>query len=236
MLPEICARARRFRLPGPSHAWPPSPHGSGSPESMVASFGGRLFAAVARLTPYYLPDEYIYPSLARSLAEQRPAADPRRGVHFPALLDPIVTAPVWLVTNDPVTAFRLTQGIHAVFFSLAAIPAYLLCRRLGLATVARPRSSRRSLSQCRTASTPRRCSPTRSRIRSCCRRSTPEFASSRSRRLRAQLAFAVFSCARQSSRASSTSSSRLQSSARSRRRPLPPRAGRASPLALARRC
>ena len=99
---------------------------------MLASFGGRLFAAVARLTPYYLPDEYIYPSLARSLAEHgRPLI---RGVvvHFPALLDPIVTAPVWLVTDDPMTAFRLTQGIHAVLFSLAAIPAYLLCRRLDL--------------------------------------------------------------------------------------------------------
>jgi len=100
---------------------------------VVASFGGRLFAAVARLTPYYLPDEYIYPSLARSLGEHGRPLIRGVGVHFPALLDPIVTAPVWLVTNDPVTAFRLTQGIHAVFFSLAAIPAYLLCRRLGLA-------------------------------------------------------------------------------------------------------
>jgi len=33
---------------------------------MLASFGGRLLAAVGRLTPYYLPDEYIYSSLARS--------------------------------------------------------------------------------------------------------------------------------------------------------------------------
>ena len=101
---------------------------------VVASFGGRLFAAVARLTPYYLPDEYIYPSLARSLAESGRPLIRGAGVHFPALLDPIVTAPVWLVTNDPVTAFRLTQGIHAVLFSLAAIPAYLLCRRLGLSS------------------------------------------------------------------------------------------------------
>ena len=100
---------------------------------MVASFGGRLFAAVARLTPYYLPDEYIYPSLARSLAESGRPLIRGASVHFPALLEPIVTAPVWLVTNDPVTAFRLTQGIHAVLFSLAAVPAYLLCRRLGLA-------------------------------------------------------------------------------------------------------
>jgi hypothetical protein len=100
---------------------------------VVASIGGRFFAAVARLAPYYLPDEYIYPSLARSLAEHGRPLIRGAGVHFPALLDPIVTAPVWLVTNDPVTAFRLTQGIHAVLFSLAAIPAYLLCRRLGLA-------------------------------------------------------------------------------------------------------
>jgi hypothetical protein len=99
---------------------------------VVASFGGRLLAAASRLTPYYLPDEYIYPSLARSLAEHgRPLI---RGVevHFPALLDPVVTAPIWLVTNDPLTAFRLTQGLHAIFFSLAAIPAYLICRRLTL--------------------------------------------------------------------------------------------------------
>jgi hypothetical protein len=100
---------------------------------MLASFGGRLLAAAGRLTPYYLPDEYIYPSLARSLAEHGRPLIRGVGVHFPALLDPILTAPVWLVTNDPTAAYRLTQGLHAVFFSLAAIPAYLLCRRLDLA-------------------------------------------------------------------------------------------------------
>ena len=99
---------------------------------MLASFGGRLLAAAGRLAPYYLPDEYIYPSLARSLAEHGRLLIRGAGVHFPALLDPIVTAPVWLVTDDPVTAFRLTQGLHALFISLAAIPAYLLCRRLAL--------------------------------------------------------------------------------------------------------
>jgi hypothetical protein len=99
---------------------------------VLASFGGRLLAAAARLTPYYLPDEYIYPSLARSLAEHGQPLIRGVGVQFPALLEPIVTAPVWLVTDDPLTAFRLTQGLHAIFFSLAAIPAYLLCRRLEL--------------------------------------------------------------------------------------------------------
>jgi hypothetical protein len=99
---------------------------------VITSFGGRLLAAAGRLTPYYLPDEYIYPSIARSLAEHGRPLIRGAEVHFPALLDPIVTAPIWLFTNDPLTAFRATQGLHAVFFSLAAIPAYLICRRLDL--------------------------------------------------------------------------------------------------------
>ena len=50
---------------------------------MLASFGGRLWAAAGRPTPDYLPDEYIYPTLARSFAEHgRPLI--RGGTaHFP---------------------------------------------------------------------------------------------------------------------------------------------------------
>ena len=99
---------------------------------VAASFGGRLIAALGRPAPYYLPDEYIYPSLARSLAEHGRPLIRGAGAHFPALLEPLVTAPVWLVTSNPVTAFHLTQALHVVFISLAAIPAYLLCRRLEL--------------------------------------------------------------------------------------------------------
>jgi len=99
---------------------------------MAASFGGRLIAAAGRVAPYYLPDEYIYPSLARSFAEHGRPLIRGAGVHFPALLEPLVTSPVWLVTSDPVTAYRLTQGLHAVFVSLAVIPAYLLCKKLAL--------------------------------------------------------------------------------------------------------
>src|ERR671936_887395 len=82
---------------------------------MAASFGGRLIA-----------------SLARSLAEHGRPLIRGAGAHFPALLEPLVTAPVWLATTNPVTAFHLTQALHAAFISLAAIPAYLLCRRLEL--------------------------------------------------------------------------------------------------------
>jgi len=99
-----------------------------------ASFLARLIAAAGRPVPHYLPDEYIYPSLARSFAEQGRPLIRGVGVHFPALLDPLVTAPVWLFTSDPVSAYERTQVLHAAFVSLAAIPAFLLCRRLGLAT------------------------------------------------------------------------------------------------------
>ena len=99
---------------------------------MAASFGGRLIAAAGRVAPYYLPDEYIYPSLARSFAEHGRPLIRGTGVHFPALLEPILTSPVWLVTDNPVAAYRLTQGLHAIFISLAVIPAYLLCKKLAL--------------------------------------------------------------------------------------------------------
>jgi hypothetical protein len=100
---------------------------------VVASFFGRLIAAAGRPVPHYLPDEYIYPSLARSFAEHGRPMIRGVGVHFPALLDPLVTAPVWLVTSDPVRAYAITQGLHAAFVSVAAVPAYLLCKRLSLA-------------------------------------------------------------------------------------------------------
>jgi hypothetical protein len=97
-----------------------------------ASLGGRLIAAAGRIVPYYLPDEYIYPSLARSFAEHGRPMIRGVGVHFPALLEPLVTAPIWLITKDPHTAWRLTQGLHAFVVSLAALPAYLLARKVGL--------------------------------------------------------------------------------------------------------
>src|SRR5207237_9785332 len=47
------------------------------------------------------------------------------------LATPVPSA-VWLGTGNPVTAFPVTQALHAAFVSIAAIPAYLLCRRLVL--------------------------------------------------------------------------------------------------------
>jgi hypothetical protein len=95
------------------------------------SFVLRLASALAHATPLYFPDEYIYGTIARSIATTgRPTV---RGVpaHFPALLEPILAAPFWL-THDAELAYRLTQGMNALAMSLAAIPVFLLCRRIGL--------------------------------------------------------------------------------------------------------
>jgi hypothetical protein len=95
------------------------------------SFALRLAAALAHATPLYFPDEYIYGAISRSIATTgKPEV---RGVpaHFPALLEPLLAAPFWLTHNAEI-AYRLTQGMNALAMSLAAIPVFLLCRRLGL--------------------------------------------------------------------------------------------------------
>jgi hypothetical protein len=98
-----------------------------------ASFLIRFVVALAHATPLYFPDEYIYATLARSLAEHGRPLIRSSPAHFPALLEPLAAAPFWLF-HDPVLAYRLTQAENALVMSLAAIPIYLLSRRLGLGT------------------------------------------------------------------------------------------------------
>ncbi|MFN2469367.1 MAG: hypothetical protein ABR521_14710, partial [Gaiellaceae bacterium] len=95
------------------------------------SFAVRLVLAWARATPVYFPDEYIYTAIGRSLAEGGAPAVRDAGLHFPALLQPLLTAPAWLV-QDPALSFRLVQGLGALAMSLAAVPVYLLARRIGI--------------------------------------------------------------------------------------------------------
>ena len=96
-----------------------------------ASFLARFLGALAHATPLYFPDEYIYASISRSLAEHGRPLIRTAPAHFPALLEPLVAAPFWLF-HDPALAYRLTQAENALVMSLAAIPMYLLSRRIGL--------------------------------------------------------------------------------------------------------
>lgn len=98
---------------------------------VALSFLARLLVGRARVTPAYFQDEYLYAELARSLIEYgRPLV---RGAdsEFPALLQPILTAPAWLL-GDVADAYHLAQAVGALSMSLAAIPVFVLARRLGL--------------------------------------------------------------------------------------------------------
>jgi hypothetical protein len=97
---------------------------------VALSFAVRLVTGWLRATPNYFSDEYLYAELGRSLLESgRPLI---RGVDvtFPALLQPLLTAPAWLA-DDVWVSYRLIQGLGALAMSLAAVPAFLFARRLG---------------------------------------------------------------------------------------------------------
>ena len=100
---------------------------------VATSFGVRTALAWLRATPTFFADEYIYAELARSLAESGRPLIRGAAASFPALLQPILTAPAWLV-DDVETSFRLVQTIGTLLMSLAAIPVFLLARRLGIAS------------------------------------------------------------------------------------------------------
>ena len=98
---------------------------------VAASFFLRIALVFGRELQRYLPDEYLYGQLARSLAEGRGARVLGEPVALPTLLQPILTAPAWLF-GDPELAFRLTQGANAAAMSLGAVVVFLLARELGV--------------------------------------------------------------------------------------------------------
>ena len=98
---------------------------------VIGSVVVRVLAAWLVATPTYFPDEYVYAEIGRSLAETgRPLVE-GAAASFPALLQPLLTAPAWLV-DDVQIAYRLVQLMGAVAMSLAAIPAFLLAREVGI--------------------------------------------------------------------------------------------------------
>lgn len=96
-----------------------------------ASAAVRFALALERSAHRYLPDEFLYGQLARSLAEGDGFRVLGQPTLLPSVLQPVLSAPAWL-TGDPELAFRLTQALNACAMSLAAVPAYLLARHIGL--------------------------------------------------------------------------------------------------------
>jgi hypothetical protein len=98
---------------------------------VAVSFVVRTIAGWLRAGPVYFPDEYIYSELGRSIAEHGRPLVRGAAAHFPAVLQPLLTAPAWLA-GDVETSFRFVQLEGALAMSLAAVPVYLLARRLAL--------------------------------------------------------------------------------------------------------
>lgn len=96
-----------------------------------ASLVVRTLVARLRAAPALFPDEYTYAAIGRSIAASGRPLIRGTSPHFPALLEPILTAPAWLV-GDVNVSFRIVQAIGALAMSLAAVPVYLLARHLRL--------------------------------------------------------------------------------------------------------
>ncbi|MDX6455553.1 MAG: hypothetical protein QOD48_1660, partial [Gaiellaceae bacterium] len=98
--------------------------------ALMIAFGVRVALAWFHLTPLYFPDEYLYTALGRSFAALHGPSVRGASAHFPALLQPLLTGLAWRIGSVE-SAFRAVQVIESAAFTLAALPAYLLARRIG---------------------------------------------------------------------------------------------------------
>jgi hypothetical protein len=98
---------------------------------VLSSVAYRLLTAMPIAGPWIVPDELVYADLARSFGTTGHFAI--RGEPFSAWsfgpLYPILIAPIFRFA-DPTTAYVLVKTANSLLFSLAAVPAYLLARRV----------------------------------------------------------------------------------------------------------
>ena len=97
---------------------------------VIGSFVLRAWLARDMLGPFIMVDELIYSELARSLA----AGDGFQVRDVPAsgfsLVYPILISPAYALFDALPDAYAAVKTLNALFMSLAAVPAYLLARRV----------------------------------------------------------------------------------------------------------
>jgi hypothetical protein len=98
---------------------------------VLASTLLRGLAGAVKESPVYFQDEYLYAELSRTLADSGEPLVRGSEAHFPALLQPILTAPAWFL-DDVGDSYAAVKWIGALAMSVAAVPTFLLARRLGL--------------------------------------------------------------------------------------------------------
>jgi hypothetical protein len=96
---------------------------------VVCSALFRILLARRMVAPWIMVDELIYSELAKSLAAH--GSYLIRGVpaHGFGFLYPVLIAPAFRIASVP-TAYGAAKAIDSVVMSLAAVPAYLLARRV----------------------------------------------------------------------------------------------------------
>jgi hypothetical protein len=92
----------------------------------------RLVVGLQTGMPWLVPDELVYTDLARSFAKSGHFAV--LGAPFSTLsygpLYPVLVAPFYRFTGSATEAYALVKVFNAVLISTAAVPAYLLARRV----------------------------------------------------------------------------------------------------------
>jgi hypothetical protein len=97
---------------------------------VVVSAAIRIALARQIVVPWIMVDELIYSELAKSFAAH--GTFDVRGVpsHGYGFVYPVLIAPAWRLFSSVPTAYAAAKAIDSVVMSLAAVPAYLLGRRL----------------------------------------------------------------------------------------------------------
>ena len=97
---------------------------------VVASAGLRIWLVSGMVAPFVFVDEAIYTELARSLADSGSYAVREMPVSGYSLLYPVLIAPAYGLFDGLVDAYSAAKVTNAIVMSLAAVPAYLLGRRV----------------------------------------------------------------------------------------------------------
>ena len=97
---------------------------------ILVSFLVRASLARGIVAPFIMVDELVYSELAKSVADQ--GSFLVRGVHSAgySLVYPLLISPAYALFDNLTHAYAAVKTINALVMSLAAVPAYLLARRV----------------------------------------------------------------------------------------------------------
>ena len=97
---------------------------------VVVSVLGRLWLVHKMPGPYIFVDELIYSELAKSLVDTGSFAIRGVPVHGYSILYPALIAPAYWLFDALPNAYAAAKATNAIAMSLAAVPAWLLARRV----------------------------------------------------------------------------------------------------------